>query len=95
MPVGLDPAALVDLYAAAYADEPFVRVVAEPPATKHVLGSNEARVFVHLQARTGRIVAMAVVDNLAKGAASQAVQAFNVLFGLDERTGLTGLPVAP
>ncbi len=91
----VDQAALDELYHSAYGAEPFVSVVAEPPATKHVLGSNEARVYVQWQPRSGRIVAICVLDNLAKGAASQAVQAFNVLYGLDERTGLTGLPVAP
>jgi len=60
-----------------------------------VLASNEARVYVKWQPRSGRIVVLAALDNLAKGAASQAVQAFNVLYGLDERTGLAALPVAP
>ena len=83
------------LYEAAYADEPFVHVVAEPPATKHVLASNEARVYVRLQPRSGRIVAIGAIDNLAKGAASQGVQAFNLVFGLEETTGLGALPVAP
>jgi N-acetyl-gamma-glutamyl-phosphate reductase len=83
------------IYEAAYAAEPFVQVVAEPPATKHVAASNDARVHVRLQPRTGRIIAMAAIDNLAKGAASQAVQAFNLVFGLAETTGLDALPVAP
>jgi len=91
----VDQAVLDELYARAYATEPFVAMVAEAPATKHVLASNEARLHVRWQARSGHIVVIAVIDNLAKGAASQAVQAFNVLFGLDERSGLTGLPVAP
>jgi N-acetyl-gamma-glutamyl-phosphate reductase len=91
----VDQATLDELYGHAYADEPFVRVVAEAPATKHVLASNEARVHARWQARSGRIVVIAAIDNLAKGAASQAVQAFNVLFGLDERAGLAALPVAP
>lgn len=94
-PRPVDQAALDELYAAAYDEEPFVSVVAEAPATKHVLASNEVRIHVRWQARTGRILVIAAIDNLAKGAASQAVQAFNVLFGLDERTGLTALPVAP
>jgi len=91
----VEQAELDELYRAAYADEPFVSVVDEPPATKHVLASNEARVYVKWQPRSGRIVVLAALDNLAKGAASQAVQAFNVLYGLDERTGLAALPVAP
>ncbi len=86
---------LDDLYAAAYADEPFVTVVTTPPATKHVLGSNACRVFVRLDERTGRLVAIGVIDNLVKGAAGQAIQAFNVVHGLDERTGLEQHPLAP
>jgi N-acetyl-gamma-glutamyl-phosphate reductase len=83
------------IYEAAYVAEPFVRVVAEPPATKHVVASNEARVHVRVQPRTGRIIAIAAIDNLAKGAASQGIQAFNLVFGLAETTGLDALPVAP
>jgi len=83
------------LYADAYAGEPFVRVVATGPATKHVLGSNYADVFVRLDARTGRILAIGVIDNLVKGAAGQAVQAFNILHGLPETAGLEQLPLAP
>ncbi len=83
------------LYIDAYADEPFVTVVATPPATKHVLGSNACRVHVRLDERTGRLVAIGVIDNLVKGAAGQAIQAFNVVQGLDERTGLEQHPLAP
>jgi N-acetyl-gamma-glutamyl-phosphate reductase len=83
------------LYAEAYADEPFVRVVATPPATKHVTGSNEVRVHVHLDERTGRILAIGVIDNLVKGAAGQGVQAFNIIHGLPETAGLEQLPLAP
>ena len=83
------------LYAAAYADEPFVQVVATAPATKHVLGSNTCRVFARVDERTGRILAIGVIDNLVKGAAGQAVQAFNILFGLPETAGLGRLPLVP
>ena len=83
------------LYASAYADEPFIHVVDSPPATKHVLGSNACRVFVSLDERTGRIIAIGVIDNLVKGAAGQAIQAFNVVEGLDETTGLEQHPLAP
>ena len=83
------------LYAGAYADEPFVTVVDAPPATGHVLGSNHARVFVRTDERTGRILALGVIDNLVKGAAGQGVQAFNLVFGLAETAGLEALPLAP
>ena len=88
-------AELDELYAAAYADEPFVTVVAAPPATKHVTGSNHVRVHVSLDTRTGRILAIGVEDNLVKGAAGQAVQAFNIVHGLPETAGLEQLPLAP
>jgi len=88
-------AELDELYRAAYADEPFVTVVAAPPATKHVLGSNHVRVSVHHDPRTDRIVAIGVVDNLVKGAAGQAIQAFNLVHGLVETAGLEQLPLAP
>jgi len=83
------------LYAEAYADEPFVTVVDAPPATGHVLGSNHARVFVRSDERTGRILAIGVIDNLVKGAAGQGVQAFNLVFGLAETAALEALPLAP
>jgi N-acetyl-gamma-glutamyl-phosphate reductase len=88
-------AELDELYAEAYANEPFVTVVATPPATKHVTGSNEVRVFVTLDTRTGRILAIGVEDNLVKGAAGQAIQAFNLVHGLPETAGLLQLPLAP
>jgi N-acetyl-gamma-glutamyl-phosphate reductase len=83
------------LYAEAYGDEPFVTVTASPPATKHVLGSNEFRAWCGVDERTGRVLAIGVLDNLVKGAAGQAVQAFNVVHGLPEPAGLLQLPLAP
>ena len=70
-------------------------VVASPPATKHVLGSNTCRVYVRFDERTQRILAIGVIDNLVKGAAGQAVQAFNIVHELDERSGLEQHPLAP
>ncbi len=83
------------LYAAAYAGEPFVRVVPTPPATKHTTGSNHALVYIRLDERIGRIIAIGVEDNLVKGAAGQAIQAFNLVHGLPETAGLDQLPLAP
>ena len=91
----VDHAELAALYDDAYAGEPFVRVVGTAPATKHVLGSNAAAVHAHLDERTGRVVAFGAIDNLVKGAAGQAVQAFNLVIGLPETTGLEQLPLAP
>jgi len=72
-----------------------VTVVPTAPATKHVLGSNHVRVSVHHDTRTGRVLAIGVVDNLVKGAAGQAIQAFNIVHGLPETAGLEQLPLAP
>jgi N-acetyl-gamma-glutamyl-phosphate reductase len=84
-----------ELYAAAYRDEPFVLVVDAAPTTKHVTGSNQVRIHVRVDERIGRILAMGVEDNLVKGAAGQAVQAFNLVHGLPETAGLEQLPLAP
>ena len=86
---------LDELYAATYADEPFVTVVSTPPATKQVTGSNQVLVHVRRDERTDRIVAIGVEDNLVKGAAGQAVQAFNLVHGLPETAGLDQLPLVP
>ncbi len=83
------------LYADAYAGSAYVHLVTQPPATKHVLGSNSCRVFVHLDERTGRLLALAVIDNLVKGAAGQAIQAFNLVHRLPETTGLEQHPLVP
>ena len=88
-------AELDGLYAEAYDAEPFVTVVPTPPATKHVTGSNHVHIHVRLDERIGRIIAIAVEDNLVKGAAGQAVQAFNLVHGLSETAGLEQLPLAP
>jgi N-acetyl-gamma-glutamyl-phosphate reductase len=83
------------LYADAYNGEPFVSVIPTAPATKHVTGSNQCLVHVLLDERSGRILAISVIDNLVKGAAGQAVQAFNLVHGLPETAGLAQLPLAP
>ena len=83
------------LYEAAYRNEAFVTVVRSAPATKHVLGSNHAHVSVHHDPRSGRVIAIGVTDNLVKGAAGQAIQAFNLVHGLPETAGLEQLPLAP
>ena len=80
----------LDIYAKFYAHEPFVRVLPTGtyPQTKAVLGSNYCDVGVEVDARTRRIVAMAVIDNLGKGAAGAVVQNLNLMFGFKETDGL-------
>ena len=91
----VEQAELDALYRAAYEGERFAEVVATPPSTKDVTGSNTFRVHAHHDARTGRVLVLGVLDNLVKGAAGQAIQAFNVVFGLPESSGLEQLPLAP
>ncbi|MCX7969730.1 MAG: Asd/ArgC dimerization domain-containing protein, partial [Armatimonadetes bacterium] len=85
------------LYAEDYADEPFVRVLdaGELPRVKAVVGSNFCDVSVIVDERTQRVIALSVIDNLVKGASGNAVQCFNLMFGLDERTGLWHGGLAP
>ena len=72
----------------AYADAAFVEVVDSPPQSRWVVGSNRAMVTAYLDASTGNAVVLAVIDNLLKGAAGQAIQAANLMLGLPETTGL-------
>ncbi len=77
-----------------YRDEPFVRVLGEGrvPETRWVRGSNYADVAVRADPRTGRVIMMGAIDNIVKGAAGQAVQNMNLMFGLDETAGLRMVP---
>ena len=80
---------------AAYADEPFVHVTNDPPATKWTLGSNAVHVTARYDQRTGRVLAISALDNLVKGAAGQMIQCANLMFGLDEALGLPRVGVFP
>ncbi len=76
------------LYAEAYAEEPFVELTAKPPGVRDVRETNICRISVHRDPRTGRVIVFAAIDNLWKGAASQAVQNLNLMFGLAEDEGI-------
>jgi N-acetyl-gamma-glutamyl-phosphate reductase len=65
-----------------------------PPDTLHVRGSNCCDIGCVVDGRTQRLILMAAIDNLVKGAAGQAVQNMNLMFGLDETAGLTQVPYA-
>lgn len=80
-----------------YKNEKFVRVLEKDicPETKWVEGSNYVDVNFKIDERTGRIVLMGALDNLVKGAAGQAVQNMNLLFGFDEAEGLNLVPMFP
>ena len=84
-------------YEACYRDEYFVRVLEKDvaPQTRWVEGSNFAVVNFKIDPRTRRIVMMGAIDNMIKGAAGQAIQNMNIMFGLPEQTGLKQIPVFP
>jgi N-acetyl-gamma-glutamyl-phosphate reductase len=76
------------LYAAAYANEQFVEVVDYVPGVREVRGTNLCRINARIDERTGKAFVFAVIDNLWKGAASQAVQNLNLMLGLPEQQGI-------
>ena len=80
---------------AAYADEPFVHVSERAPSVKWTLGSNAVHVTARYDQRTGRVLAIAALDNLVKGAAGQMIQCANLMNGLDEAEGLPKVGVYP
>ena len=84
-------------YVECYADEPFVRVLegAALPQTKATLGSNYCDLAVRVDQERGLAVVFSAIDNLVKGAAGQAVQNMNVMFEIEETTGLAAVPVFP
>jgi len=85
------------LYERRYASEPFVDVLppGRHPDTRSVRAANLCRIAVHRPHGDDMLVVLAVIDNLVKGAAGQAVQNMNLMFGMDETTGLGQLPVVP
>ena len=85
------------VYEDCYASEQFVRFLPANacPQTKWVEGSNYVDVNIKKDPRTGRVIMMGAMDNLVKGAAGQAVQNMNLMFGLDEAEGLRQIPMVP
>jgi N-acetyl-gamma-glutamyl-phosphate reductase len=94
---GGTPEAVRDALAHAYHGEPFVHLLPEGrwPATAATAGSNAAHLQAAVDSRAGRVVVVAALDNLGKGAAGQAVQNANLMLGLAETAGLTANGVAP
>src|SRR5581483_503316 len=88
---------LREVYAKAYADEPFVHLLAEGnwPSTAITLGANTVALQVGVDVDAGRMVVVAAIDNLTKGTAGGAVQCMNLATGLPETTGLPLTGVAP
>lgn len=88
---------IMALYREFYQDSFFVRVLPEGllPQTKWVTGTNHCDIGLTVDPRTGRIIVIAAIDNLVKGAAGQAVQNMNIICGLPEETALTGAGLFP
>lgn len=80
--------ALDALLVDAYADEPFVHVVADPPGVRAVRETNHCHIHGRVDPRTGKVIVFAAIDNLWKGTSSQAVQNLNLMFGRPETEGL-------
>lgn len=85
------------IYEKFYSDEPFVRILPPDvfPATQQVRGSNYCDISVKVDPVTNRVIIMAAIDNVAKGASGQAIQNMNIMYGIDETTGLGGAPLFP
>ncbi|MDR1537306.1 MAG: N-acetyl-gamma-glutamyl-phosphate reductase [Clostridiales bacterium] len=86
-----------EIYQKQYGREYFIRLTKKgvSPETKWVKASNFCDIGFHIDERTGRLIVISALDNLVKGAAGQAVQNMNLLFGLEERAGLDMAPVFP
>jgi N-acetyl-gamma-glutamyl-phosphate reductase len=84
----VEPTRLESLYEERYADEPFVEMSGEPPGVGEVRETNLCRIHVNVDP-SGRVMAFAAIDNLWKGAASQAVQNLNLMLGLPEGEGIS------
>ena len=85
----VDAAELHRLFEEAYGREPFVELTERPPGVRDVRDTNICRISVHADERTGRLIVFAAIDNLWKGAASQAIQNLNLMCGLPEGEGIS------
>ncbi|MCB1650390.1 MAG: N-acetyl-gamma-glutamyl-phosphate reductase, partial [Pseudomonadales bacterium] len=85
------------LFEQRYGSEPFVDVLPphSHPETRSVRGANQCRLAVHRPSNGKTVVVLSVIDNLVKGAAGQAVQNMNLMFGLPETAGLDGIALLP
>jgi N-acetyl-gamma-glutamyl-phosphate reductase len=86
---------VMEVYSEFYRGEPFAKVVKAPPMTKHTLGNNDCVIYPTVDVRTNRLMVVACIDNLVKGAAGQAIQNMNVMYGLPENEGLKQLALYP
>lgn len=95
-PVGVtSTAAVLGTLRDAYANEPFIVIDEASPSTKATLGSNTAHLTARYDERTGTVISICAIDNIAKGASGGAVQAANVALGLPETSGLSLVGLYP
>jgi len=92
---GVTLADLQAAYTEDYGDEPFVRLASAAPHTKWTFGSNLCYVYPAIEAHSGRFIVIGALDNLVKGAAGQAIQCANIMYGLSETQGLPQEGVYP
>ncbi|PRY86338.1 N-acetyl-gamma-glutamyl-phosphate reductase [Mongoliibacter ruber] len=93
--VAMDSAKLKSIYEEFYKDKHFIRIRETAPSIKDVRGSHYCDIFPFWDSRTKRIISIAAIDNLLKGAASEAVHNMNLMLGLDEQSGLNQIPLRP
>lgn len=86
---------LTEIYKEYYREKPFVRIREQLPSIKDVKGSNFCDIYPFWDNRTKKVIVVAVIDNLVKGASGQAVQNMNLMLGVDQTTGLQHIPIQP
>ena len=86
---------LLNIYTKFYENSKFVQVDNSNPDTKHVAGTNNCKIGVNVDQRNSKIIIVSAIDNLGKGAAGQAVQNMNIMFGFPEDTGLKNIAMFP
>jgi N-acetyl-gamma-glutamyl-phosphate reductase len=93
----LKSAEIREIYKKYYGDEYFIRLFEEGyfPESRWVKGTNFWDIGFKIDSRTGRIIVVGALDNLVKGAAGQAIQNMNIMFGFDEKTALVGAGIFP
>ncbi len=94
---GVDGKRISEAYEKYFGNEYFIRLLGDKkiPESRFTRGSNFTDIGFKVDERTGRVIMMGCVDNLVKGAAGQAVQNMNIMFGFDEREGLNAIPMVP
>ena len=91
----MEQAELIKLFKDFYKNEPFIKVVEHLPSTKEAVGTNDCIISVRVDQRMQKVIVIAVIDNLIKGASGQAIQNMNLMLGFDEIQNLSRISVYP